>query len=527
MHPREPRRVAWAWSLATVLGAWAVLHGPLLASGLRLVPGDAGDLRLVHLFLEHGWRALGGAPFWDLPMFHPEPGVMAWSEVVLGAAPPYWLARALGAGPALAYALWLLAVTALDAVAMRWALSRLLGASAFAASAGAVLFAAGASVANQLAHPQLLARFPAVFALACAAGALRSTGRARLAFAVGAGALWGTQVLACYYLGWSAALLAGGLLAGAAAWGPTRVVLMQAVQALGLAPLLAAVVGAALVAGPVLARWLEAAPGGGLRTWDELLGILPRAQSWLSQGPGAWAWGRLWALPPFADVPMETEQRLGLGLLTPAACVWGLWRARARPWVRALALLGLGLVLATTLYRGGWSPWRAVYAVVPGAEAVRAVARLGAWLLIPAAVGLALALDAVRARAGSWAAAGLCALVLAEQLVAPSRIDLPSTQELSEALAARVPAGCRAFLLRWPDPASSVQPYEVHVHAAWAAVLSGVPTVNGLSGRVPKGWDLEERCGPSASAAEVAGALERWMALHGQDAGGVCVVPWP
>ena len=526
MHPREPRRVAWAWSLASVLGAWAVLHGPLLASGLRLVPGDAGDLRLVHLFLEQGWRALGGAAYWDLPMFHPEPGVMAWSEVVLGAAPPYWLARALGAGPALAYALWLLGVTALDAVAMRWALSRLLGVSGFAASAGAVLFAAGASIANQAAHPQLLARFPAVFALACAAGALRAAGPGRLAFAFAAGSLWGAQVLACYYLGWSAALLVAGLLAGAAAWPRTRGALREAARSLGPVPLVVAAVGAALVAGPVLARWHAAAPGGGLRSWDELLGMLPRAQSWLSQGPGAWVWGRLWALPPFADVPMETEQRLGLGLLTTAACVWALWQARGRPWVRALALLGLGLVLATTLYRGGWSPWRVVHAGVPGAQAVRAVARLGAWLLVPAAVGLALALDAVRARAGEWAAAGLCALVLAEQLVAPSRIDLPSTQEASEAVAARVPAGCRAFLLRWPAPATGVQPYEVHVHAAWAAVLSGVPTVNGLSGRVPPGWDLEERCGPSAPDAEVALALERWMERHGQDASGVCVVPW-
>lgn len=96
----------------------------LLASGLERVPGDPGDVRFVHYCIEHTWGWLVRHPLhrriWDLPFFFPAPNVGAYSDVLLGVAPPYWLFRALGAGPDRAYALWLIFSTALNTAVADW-----------------------------------------------------------------------------------------------------------------------------------------------------------------------------------------------------------------------------------------------------------------------------------------------------------------------------------------------------------------------------------------------------------------------
>jgi len=150
LHRPTARNVGPSLAAAVLAAAAALLlaHHTLLASGLRRVPGDPGDVRFVHYCIEHTWAWLTGHPlhrrFWDLPFFFPAPDTGAYSDVLLGVAPPYWVFRALGAGPEGAYAGWLLVSTALNAAVATWLLRGTLGVRWLAAATGGVLVAAGA-----------------------------------------------------------------------------------------------------------------------------------------------------------------------------------------------------------------------------------------------------------------------------------------------------------------------------------------------------------------------------------------------
>src|SRR5207248_8744500 len=132
---------------------------------------------------------------------------------------------------------------------------------------------------------------------------------------------------------------------------------------------------AALALAPVGLHWLEAARAGGFRRIDEVERMLPRAQSWVYLGPGSWHYGWLTWLDAWRGLSMEDEHRVGLGAMTAAIAALGLFRERRRPAVLLAALAAVAIVLLATAWPGGVTAWRAVYALVPGAKAIRGVAR--------------------------------------------------------------------------------------------------------------------------------------------------------
>ena len=104
----------WAgWPLLwCVLGL--ILAGyPTLLSGFADVQGGLGHPLLVNFTLEHSFRWVAGMPlaedFWSPPIFHPMPGVAAFTDLLLGAAPLYWPWRWLGLGPHTAFQIWMFA----------------------------------------------------------------------------------------------------------------------------------------------------------------------------------------------------------------------------------------------------------------------------------------------------------------------------------------------------------------------------------------------------------------------------------
>ncbi|HEY0096152.1 MAG TPA: hypothetical protein VGB96_17620, partial [Archangium sp.] len=143
--------------------ALLLAHYPVFLSGMRLVQGDEGDVRFVHYVLEHGWRHVSGEPghgdFWNPPMFYPEPNIAAYSDVMLGVAPFYWLWRALGLEVDVAWQAWVLTLTSLNFLAAVALLTRGFGLRLGPAVWGAVLFSVGAPRLNHANHPQLIGQF--------------------------------------------------------------------------------------------------------------------------------------------------------------------------------------------------------------------------------------------------------------------------------------------------------------------------------------------------------------------------------
>ena len=129
-----------ALGIGLLVSAW-----PTLSSGFADVQGGLGDTRLVNFTLEHTYRWLQGMPLasdiWSPPIFFPTTGVAAYTDLLLGIAPVYWLWRWLGAQPDSAYQMWMLACWSLNFVAFYLLLRRYLATSIVGSSAGAWLFA--------------------------------------------------------------------------------------------------------------------------------------------------------------------------------------------------------------------------------------------------------------------------------------------------------------------------------------------------------------------------------------------------
>ncbi len=165
------RRSIITMGLAAGFGVLGVVlaHHPMIFSGFRRIQADLGDSRLINYLLEHGYLWAQRDPehleFWSPPFFYPLKNVAAYSDVLLSVGPVYWLWRALGTSPDMAFGLWIVSMSALNYAAGLLLFSKGFGFGAPAAVAGASLVAFGAPRMNQLQHQQLLPFFFPLLAL--------------------------------------------------------------------------------------------------------------------------------------------------------------------------------------------------------------------------------------------------------------------------------------------------------------------------------------------------------------------------
>ena len=506
------------------LGLVISLH-PLLTSGFDLVPGYQIDTRLVHWILEYGYRSilLGTGSFWDPPFFFPVKNAGAFTETLIGTAPLYWLPRAGGLTPNGAFVVWLVAIL----VANYWiAYVWLSEAGPFArgpSALGAYVFAFSNMRLVQIYHPQLLAQFFSPAAIICLTKAFEAHGQDRgrrsdawvVAFFVAVAA----QVYASFYLGWF--LLLGFGIAGlcAIALRSSRRLLLPFLGARRRALAIGAVLAGTALA-PGLLRYAEAERAVGGRSFAELMVFLPRISSWFFMGGGSWAYAWLGRFGPWQGIEASQEHCLALGFLTLGLVTAGLARQRARPFVQVLSLAAAAAVLLTTTWPGGLTAWRLAYRVLPGAQAIRAVGRISLLLLIPAAFGVAACLEG-RARG---LALVLTVLVVAEQGRSLHFFSLGRTDAHVARLASELdPSRCGYFFYSPAEPPSPRSDDFLacvrQVDAMWAALHSGIPTINGYSGNFPPGWNelLHDLIHAPADRARLSAALARWIAAHSLD----------
>lgn len=506
--------------------ALVLAHHPVFFSGMRLVQGDEGDVRFVHYILEHGWRHVSGEPahehFWNPPMFYPEPNIAAYSEVMLGVAPFYWLWRVLGVEADLAWQAWVLTMTSLNFLAALVLLTRGLGLRLGPAVWGAVLFSVGAPRLNHSNHPQLTGQFFALLAIGAVLVLLRpETDRRR-------GVLWAgllvgasvAQLYAGFYWGWFLfffLLVAGGV---ALATRELRPRLLTALRTHWPALVLFGVVGLAVLA-PLVLHARQAIQTVGLRSFAEAEGMVPRIWSWFYLGQGSWLYRWMEPFRHFQRLPVPWEHRLGLGLVTTGVAVLGLWPSRRQPAIRLMLVVTVITLLLSARYTGGHTPWLLVFKGVPGAAAIRAVARVGVWLLLPAAVGLALYLQRQLAAGRTALAVGLVAVCLLEQGLSNPTFDRFQSRADVRAVAERIRPDCTSFF--YAPTAGEAPDYKYQLDAAWAAMEAGVPTMNGYSGNAPPGWRLHDnRRFDPAAAERLDSDLEAWTRSRGLSLEHVC-----
>jgi hypothetical protein len=488
--------------LCWLVGIFAAGY-PTLLSGFAEVQGGAGDPRLVNFTLEHGYRWLMGMPLAeDLlspPIFYPIRSVASFTDLLLGVAPLYWPWRWLGAGPHTAYQLWMLSCWTLNYLACFLLLRRGMRVSAFAGGIGALLFAF----------------FFLVLSILAAIEMTRSADQPERSLR---NWLWSAALVAGLTLQFATALypLIFGLFAAAAALiaaaliPSTRSGLLRLLRRNALPLAVCAVIGAAAVA-PLLLSYLETAENLGMRAYS--VHKLPRLSSWLLMGKFNLLYGWLHDQPWLRGAGWSLHHN-GVGVLTTLLCAIGLWQERRNRIVQ-LMLVGIAALFVLTLrLPGDFSLWRLAYDHLPGAAALRAVARVGMMAAFPASVGLAVIMDRAAARR-MWLAAGLSLLVLAEQIHVPVTFEKTEAEMRVATIAARLPADAEAFLLM---SETRQRRYNPHDDAAWVAFATGVPTVNGRYGGRPRGWTLGRVEATEPEMADsIRRSLELWVTGHGLD----------
>ena len=517
---RAARRAARA-ALVLLAGllVTAFLYRAQLLSGGALVFLDAYDGTIELAILEHWFAVLRGQEAWHTTgYFHPNGSTLAYNDgyFLLGLA--YALPRFLGlnvyVSAELAHAaMWLTGFLGLYAflraafgTAVAWAL---LAAATFTLSSAYTAHA----LHSQISTVCLVPVFGWMLARLASAG-MAARGGAALGWGVAAAALLGAWLLTALYMAWftlffALLLLPAWLLAAdrterRAAWRVVRVLGPVRVAALGVA-FIAAVA-------PFVWLYLPKSAETGMHPFAAALGYLPHPTDALNVGGSNVLFGglmtRLHAAWPKKFV--VDGERLG-GLSPPlllaflAVCVW-CWRAQPFPGrglVRALCLASVTAWLLALDY-GHVQPWRWVYDHVPSGKAVRVVARLQLFLVVPviAAVGVAFAHAARRLPA--WVTAPAAAILLLGQPAATGPLfDVTRLRLQGAASLPPAPAGCTAFFTREPQDRPERQPhqydglYSHNVDAMLVAGLIGLRTINGFSTFNPPGWNFAEPGQPS------------------------------
>ncbi len=501
-----------SWAVGMLVIAW-----PTIASGFRRVQGGLGDSRLINFTLEHSHRWLTGMPLaedlWSPPIFFPVQNVAAYTDLMLGVAPFYWIWRWLGSNPHTAYQLWMLSCWTLNFFACYAVLHRGLRLHLLGAAAGAYLFAFGSPRYMSMAHQQLVPQF---WLLATLAGLILIFGAATRPSPSGrwiaSAVFWFGLVAQLYTAVYPLAFFALGV-AAAAAYGvmqkPIRRELFSALKSHAVPLVVVAVIAVALSA-PLAMKYRQAAATIGVHSQGQV--HLPKPLSWILPGNSNRIYGKY-----LKSLELEgyrgLSQTNGIGGVTLVACTIGIWLGRRRRVVRLMVAGIVGLVLLTVTIPGGWSPWWVVRELVPGASALRAVARVGHMMLFPAALGLALLVEALTIRRRWAVAAVVVSCVMVEQPHRRPSFDKAEAMTRVEVIASKVPADAETFLLavdgaRWDK--------YMHDDAAWVALRTGIPTVNGRYGHFPPDYPFRAPWiqGPT-DAKDIRTSLSAWVSAHG------------
>jgi hypothetical protein len=462
-----------------------------------LIQTDPGDTRFCNYILEHGYQWVSGNPLhqtlWDCPIFFPVANTASYSELLLGSAPIYWFWRFLGFLPDTSFQFWMIVVGTLNYLCSLLLLRRGLQLSLVSSVGGAYLFSFASMRATQLSYQQLLPQFFSMIALFCLSRMFKAPETDQ---GSGHGRTWiwamlfvisfAAQVLGGIYLGFFLFLGLAIALGFSLVFEEPR----RAIYRVLLVNWLPLLVSTALVA-PVIG-WLAYHYGSaktllGARSWDEVALMIPRAKSWIDMGPLSYAYEWLGAFIDFSTLPNESVHQIGIGLLTTAIAIAGLYELFKVTWGKVIASCTILVIMAAFMYPGDWSPWIVLFKYVPGGDIIRVVSRISFLVLIGITVSVAFFLHRVRS---TKLAVLLLILICAEQGQTTIAYNKYTARAGIQRIAKEIPKNCRSFYCVFQTGSSSRSGYWVFapMDGMWAQLATNIPTVNGFSGNMPLGW---------------------------------------
>ncbi|MBI3704403.1 MAG: hypothetical protein HY244_11310, partial [Rhizobiales bacterium] len=403
-----------------------------------------------------------------------------------------------------------------------------------AAAMGAVLFVFANMISVGLIHAQIFCAMllPLLCDLALTAWGEPRPRRA-VALAALAGLLYGLIFLTAYQTAWFFTfllLLCAVLYPAVFGLAPGRELLHDAMNKSGRLAGYAA--GFALGAVPFLLLYLPVLLSGRHRELAEVFGNSPDARDIINVSTGNWLWGDFLQHAGITGRPnrpiWEAERGLTpavfMMLLATMAMLFARRRLADEPVAtdRWLLLLGLAALLSWLLQLEyfGIRLWAAVWALVPGASAIRYtfrlqfVANLFVALVVAHGLSWLWLLAREKRRHAALVVVAACVLLVEQVNVDwPATLSRRDTQAWIDAVPAP-PSGCRVFYL---VPRAEPVDKQGWIHQADAMLFAqarGIPTVNGYSSWLPEHWALEEPAKPG-----YAEAVRDWAQRNGMSEG--------
>jgi hypothetical protein len=495
--------------------------------------GDRGDPRGVVYFCEHWYQALlGNTNLLSPGIFYPTRGTLAYTDLLLGFAVPYSVVRAAGFDMFTSVEAVVIGLNFLNYLVCFMLLNKMLRFGLLPSVAGAIFFAFNSPKFFQLTHLQLqfVLFLPLIFGLLIhVAKKAESLTQKKVFLLISlAGLLFNLQLLTAFYHAWFFAFWSFLFLALALCFRQTRMFMIRLVKKYWRA--LAGSAAVFLIGLlPFLLIYLPTIRHGNWYAYANVSDMIPSWWSMLMMSEGNFIWG--WLTQVVRPHPLPTawnELNVGVGLIPTlgwiALTVFALrlaWRNSrvvagnshspgtqgrdAWPGFLVVTILATSLFFALGFkYWDGYSPWRLVYAVFPGAAAIRAMSRYVIFLALPMAIAFAFVLDRATKAIGKQtdhrlrlAPAVALAVVtmfgVVEQfgLLKYGGAGFSKRTELAylKAMSGKLPDNCEAFYIA-PGRRPTHAPIEYQDDAMLISILTGVPTLNGASSQFPPNWLL-------------------------------------
>jgi len=500
----------------------------MIFSGFEITHRGLGDARLVNYTLEHGYRWLAGyllhSNFWNPPIFYPAENVSAFTDLMLGFGPFYWIWRFAGIDPYTSFQLWLITVFILNFLVAFIMLREYTGARILGVATGAFFIAFGFQ--RTWGHVQMIPLFYIMLGMLAIYKLVRIVrtdpeknfksnkifGWVSLLTIVLVFQAYGAIYNLIFFM-----LLLGVFLIISLLNSRSRTTISIFFKKLWK-PLTVSMISAIIVLIPLLKHYGMVLVQLGGRNFDSERCMNPMIL--FSFPEDHWLYGSL-TLSEYVG-PLDASH-MGIGILCLVISIIGLfkfWHQKSL-WIVIIPVI-IVLILGMEIY--GFSPWYIVHHYFPGGKAIRAVSRIALISFIPVSLGLVCGLTWIQERRGIMLAALIAVACMAEQYQDHGGISKTEIRQHMEETCNSIPPDCDAFLLVSVLDQSECKIAE---DAEWAGLLTGIPTVNGRYGNIPKRFHpkrliLEDTT--LISFQKVEQEVHKWMEYNNRSNEEVCII---
>ena len=481
-----------------------------IMSHFKTVIGDVFDGDIELSVLEHWFNVVRGLSAWTQTFaFYPATGTLGYNDGYLIYGLIYAIARSLNVDPYLSSELVNISIKSLGFVGFYLFSRRIMANTALFSCMGAAVFLLANNSYDQAGHAQLFTiSFAPILANICyeMLSALAASRTATLAlWAFAASALFAAWLLTAFYMAWFFTFFCGLCLIFALPVFPRRQWQTVVSQAMSQKYVLILAMGMqAILLVPFFILYLPRAAETGMHSSAEIKEFLLAPSDLLALGSHNLLYRNV--LPSMQSGSSEhttgfTPILLVCFILT--AC-WAFrghgdsTKRQLRPMILAVLTCWI-LALAID----GYSLWTVVYAIVPGAKALRVVCRIQIFLAWPVVTVSISGLDrlcstASHVRRTATAVSALVALYIATEQI--NTLQLPTLDRGSQMRwlhsFAAPPGRCKAFFAtntRPPDERYGSALNNLvgfNIDSMLVAEWLSQPTVNGFATFVPPGWNL-------------------------------------